>query len=161
MRGTKPGILLGIKVACFGGLAFWIPDTITHAIYRYSFAPLGTLIVTVAMPLTLSAALLSCARAFHMTVGGTAIRMLAGVWLLGGAFMVIGFSFSGGGFLGPDGFLGGLKLIAISLLPLFTFMMATYDGSLGALLVVSLILLSVWIVGLARNLRSKVAEKRS
>jgi hypothetical protein len=142
---------LGFKVACVGGLAFWIPDTVVHAIYRYSFDRMGVLLVTVAAPLTLLVSLLGCARAFRVTAGVVAIRALAGVWLLGGVFMTVASSFSGGGFLSPDGFPGGLKLILMSLLPPVTFMMATYDGSLGALLLVSLILLSLWVVGLVRK----------
>jgi hypothetical protein len=160
MRRTRPGILLGFKVACAGGLAFWTPDTVIHAIYRDSFDSVGVLIITVVMPLTLLASLFVCARRFRMTAGAAAIRMLAGVWLPGGAFMALGASFSGGGFFSFDGFRVGLGLIAMSLLPPVTFMMAAYDGSLGALLLVTLILLCVRAVGLVRSLQSKVAKTR-
>jgi len=34
--------------------------------------------------------------------------------------MAIGASFSGGGFVGPDGFLGGVRIVLISALPIFT-----------------------------------------
>lgn len=37
----------------------------------------------------------------------------------------------------------------MSLVPIYTFIMATYDGSLGALLVVSLVLFLGWIFPLS------------
>ena len=74
--------------------------------------------------------------------------MLFGIWLLGGLAMMIGATFSGGGFAGPDGLRGALFVVATSLLPVYTFVMATYDGSVGALLAVSLVLFLGWIVPL-------------
>jgi hypothetical protein len=51
--------------------------------------------------------------------------MLLGVWLFGGFFMVMGASFSGGGFAGANGSRGAAKLILASLVPIVTFMMST------------------------------------
>jgi len=83
---------------------------------------------------------------------------LVGVWLLGGPFIVIGASFSGGGFVGPDGFIGGLRMMFITLVPIFTIPMATYDGSLGALYIVSVVALLIWVwTYVANKKRRKIA----
>jgi hypothetical protein len=58
--------------------------------------------------------------------------------------MSVGATFSGGGFAGPECLRAALFAIATSLLPPYTFMMATYDGSLGALLLASLVLFFAW-----------------
>jgi hypothetical protein len=64
-------------------------------------------------------------------------------------------SFSGGGFVGPDGFLGGVRIILISALPIFTITMATYDGSLGALFIVSFVALTIWVWTIVANKKTR------
>jgi hypothetical protein len=148
-----------LKIALVGALSFWTPDTLAHAIRKYSFSSLEVHVITIAMPVTLFAALFACAKLYQLRTGTVAICMLPGIWVLGGVFMSVGASFSGGGFLGPNGFRGGVEMILMSLFPLLTFIMATYDGSLGALLLVSLILIFVWIVG--RASRAEAAKESS
>jgi hypothetical protein len=62
--------------------------------------------------------------------------MVVGVWLLGGFFIMVGASFSGGGFAARAGI---PQTFAISLIPGIAFLMAIYDGSGAALLIVSII----------------------
>ena len=76
--------------------------------------------------------------------------MLAGIWLLGGLFMTMGASFSGGGLVGPDGARGVVFVLLLSLFPGYTFIMATYDGSLLALLLVTVAAFLVWILQLSK-----------
>ena len=75
--------------------------------------------------------------------------LLAGVWLLAGPFMAIGASLAGAGFVGPDGLSTGTRMVLVSLLPIVSIPVAAHDGSLGALLTVSLVvlLISVWDSG--------------
>ena len=80
-----------------------------------------------------------------MTAGGAAIRMLPGIWLMGGISMALWASFAGGGFSNLD-LRGAISLIAISWVPIYTCMAATYDGSLFALLVASTGLFLIWIL---------------
>jgi hypothetical protein len=137
-----------LRLACLAALAFWGPDILVHAVRRNLFSGSDVLALTVAMPLALFLCWATAAKSLHITRGAAAIRMLFGIWLLGGLCMSIGATFSGGGFAGPDGLRGAVFVIAMSLLPVYTFAMATYDGSLGALLVVSLVLFLGWIVPL-------------
>ena len=63
--------------------------------------------------------------------------MLLGVWLSGGVFMTLAAILSRSEFLGGTG-LWRLVVIAISVIPVITFILAAYDGSLVALLVVTI-----------------------
>ena len=139
-----------VEVALLGALAFWAPDVLIHVIRRYAFSGLDVLLVTVLSPVALFFVLFRSLTLFQLQAGKSAIRMLMGIWVLGGLFMMIGASFSGGGFTGPGGIRDTVSLILMSLLPIYTFMMATYDGSLGALILTSLALLLMWVIGLRR-----------
>ena len=72
--------------------------------------------------------------------------MLLGVWLTGGIFMTISATAGGGGFVGPDGVAGVLRVLLLSLFPVYTCIMATYDGSLFALLAATLGPFLIWCV---------------
>jgi hypothetical protein len=54
---------------------------------------------------------------------------------------------SNGGFAGPDGIKEGVILVLMSVVPIFTCMMAAYDGSLFALLAVTLGAVLIWGIG--------------
>lgn len=134
-----------IKLMILGAFSFWLPDALWHAIRGSRFNGRDVVALTFLLPFTLLMAYLLVKR-HHPNEPSKSVGwpLVVGVWLLGGCFMVIGASFSGGGFVGPDGFLGGVRMILISVLPIFTIDMATYDGSLGALSIVSVAALFVW-----------------
>ena len=129
------------KLMLLGALSFWIPDVLWHAVTAKKDIPgLAALTIpTVSMPLCLLGLYLFLKR--RSTSGSTEAigpALMLGIWTLGGLFMTIGASFEGGGFLGPDGFKGGVGLTLLAIVPIYTFVVATYDGSLGALVVASL-----------------------
>jgi hypothetical protein len=64
--------------------------------------------------------------------------MITGVWLLGGLFMMLNATFSGGGFRSQEGIRWAVQSLVLSLIPLYTWMLATYDGSLMALVTITL-----------------------
>lgn len=135
-----------IKLMILGAFSFWLPDVLWHAIRGSKFNGRDAIALTVALPLTLLIVFVFLKRRLPSEPSKSAgWPLVAGVWLLGGSFIVIGASFSGGGFVGPDGFLGGVRTILISVLPIFTIDMATYDGSLGALFIVSVAALLIWV----------------
>ena len=136
-----------LKFMAIGAFSFWLPDTMYHAIRGEKFGGRDVLAITVLMPLTLLGAYLLVGRR-RKNEGRVSIGwpMILGVWLLGGFFITISASFSGGGFAGADGFAGGINLILMSLLPIVTFMMATYDGSLGSLSIVSFGAVIIWLI---------------
>lgn len=144
----KAGTSLTIRIACLGAIVFWTPDIAVHAVRRNLFGRSDVLALTVTMPLILFVAWTAGAKYLGITARAIAIRMLLGIWLLGGLCMTVGASFSGGGFVGPDGVRGAFIVIGMSLLPIYTFIMATYDGSLGALLLVTVVLFIGWMLPL-------------
>ncbi|MGB8542898.1 MAG: hypothetical protein WCD49_14810 [Candidatus Acidiferrales bacterium] len=71
------------------------------------------------------------------------LALIAGVWLFGGLFMTVSATVAGAGFKTSLG--GATIAILLSLLPMYTFIMATYDGALLALLLATAIAFVVWI----------------
>jgi hypothetical protein len=135
-----------------GAVSFWLPDTLWHALRPFKFDSWDLIGITVLMPLSLLGTYAAVVKRLHRASqrGPVVWPMLLGVWLLGGFFMMVGASFSGGGFVSPSGRFGILEVLLMSLLPVYVFMMATYDGSLMALLVVS-IALPIWAVCVSRR----------
>ncbi len=137
------------KLMLLGALSFWLPDVLLHAVRGFDFAGLDAIFLTVGLPLACLPAYLWAKRLYGNAVLA-APWMLLGVWLLGGFFMQVGASFSGGGF--AVGALSDLTvLLLLSLFPPATFMMATYDGSLLALLLVTALAVVLWIVEATRR----------
>ncbi len=130
-----------------GAVAFWLPDILLHALRGYNFNGRDVRIVTIVSPLTLLIAFFLAKRTDKATPQRSVVpALLAGVWLLGGLFMLVGASFSGGGFVSPGGARWVMITILLSVLPMYTFIMATYDGALGALLLVTAVAVPAWIV---------------
>jgi hypothetical protein len=145
-----------LKFMMLGAASFWFPDALWHAIRGSEFSGRDTIALTGLMPLTLLATYIFLKRQYQNELKRPiGWPLVLGVWLLGGPFMVIGASFAGGGFVGPDGLAGGIKMMLFALIPIFTIDMATYDGSLGALFVVSLaaLLILIWAVAMAKRTR--------
>jgi len=141
------------KLMLLGAVGFWLPDTVWHATRATKFDRWDVRGITLLMPLTLLGTYLLARRKHRIEAKKwSGWPLMAGVWLLGGLFMLVGASFSGGGFVGPDGVLGSAAVLLLSFLPPYVFIMATYDGSLGALLGVSVAAVLIWVVGHSRKL---------
>lgn len=124
-----------LRLAIIGASCFWIPDVIVHGIAGYSFGRLHTIVVTFLMPVCMFAALAWVAKQSRQSLKQSTFLIVSAVWILGGAFMLTGATFSGGGFAQP----GVVKTLLLSFIPVYTFVMATYDGSLFALLIATLV----------------------
>ena len=151
------------KLMLVGAISFWLPDTILHAFRAYYFNSLDVRIITAVMPLTLLCSYVAM-KWVNKDSPPTRIGlpMLAGVWFLGGLFMALSASFSGGGFMMAGGMRTVGVVLLLSLFPMYTFIMATYDGSLAALLLVSGVAVLVWAFqssGLLVRLGFKRARK--
>jgi hypothetical protein len=130
---------LALSIAVIGALSFWLPDLAVHAVAGCKFDSPHVRIITFLMPATfLFAYVLARRLAAKRQFKWVLAAMLLGVWLTGGLFMTLAATECGGGFSGPDGIRGGLLMIVSSIIPVVTFMMATYDGSLLALLAVTI-----------------------
>jgi hypothetical protein len=122
------------RVALYGILgaaSFWTPDIFLNARGSGSLL-LFTLLPTVGF---LIACLTTKKLGGSISGPSVATYMIIGVWLLGSTAMMIGASFSGGGF--SSSALDTIVVIFLGLLPPYTMIMSTYDGSLFGLLLVS------------------------
>jgi hypothetical protein len=143
--------------ALVGGVAFWVPSVFLHGAISCNSDLTVARLSTFLLPTTtcIAFAALVFRKRLALSPLGVAASMLCGVWLLGSGPMVISATFCGGGF--RAGVPSALALIALGVLPPYAFIMATYDGSLGALIVTTLALLLAWV---PCNIIDTVREKR-
>jgi hypothetical protein len=124
-----------------GGIIFWTPSVAMHASRGYKIRGLDMFILTLLLPLITLVGLaifrkLRPERSDHAFI---ACSMLLGIWVLASLFILVGASFSTGKPLGAEGW----KLVSIGmvLFPIFTFEISTYDGTLLAVLLITLVLI--------------------
>jgi hypothetical protein len=136
-----------------GAVSFWLPDVLIHAVRGYKFGGWDILLISVVLPLTFVAAYLLAAKRFFKDESrrGVVGLLILGVWLFGGFFMMVGASFSGGGFANPDGSHSAVMLTLASVVPFFTYMLSAYDGSLLALLIVSCVALAIFLASRVKS----------
>lgn len=136
---------LFLGTAVWGGLAFWLPSIALWAVRAESFSGIDALALTGLLPLVAIAATFIADRitCSSRPVATTPLAVCVGLWVLGPLAMTISATSTGGGFVNDGGWLIVIALTAM--FPLTTYMMATYDGSLGGLLLGSVVLLSMSI----------------
>jgi hypothetical protein len=130
-------VKLWLKLLLLGSVSFWTPDVIVHSIAGHSFSVVHATILTFLLPVAFGCAYLLAVRQYRDSAVPIFLPMVIGVWALGGLFMTVGTSFCGGG-LAYLWSLEAWRDVLLGFLPPFTFIMATYDGSLVALLFASL-----------------------
>ena len=137
---------LALSFAVAGALSFWLPDAVVHIEAGPNFDSRHVWLCTILMPATFLLAYVVARRlGMKRDFKWVGPAMLLGVWLTGGLFMTLATA-SGSGFVGVDG-VGRLLIIVLSVIPIVTFILAAYDGSLFALLTVTLgalLLCGVW-----------------
>jgi hypothetical protein len=123
-----------LKYMPLAALSFWVPDVLLHWLRGYRFSGLDVLVLTFLLPIITTPVVAVVWKRSVNTENRllTSISALVGIWLFGPLMMSVGATFSGGGFSQSDGW--HFVMMGTSLFPLFTFMMSTYDGTLGALL---------------------------
>lgn len=128
-----------VKLVGLGGTSFWLPDALWHAMRGSRFGGGDVLVITGLLPLTLLAMYLFLKRRRGNEVqSNVGPLLMLGVWTLGGFFISVG-GFLGGGYGGrSDAFHSFLYTTLIGFVPPFTYILATYDASLGALILASL-----------------------
>ena len=133
-------ILKVLKYVPLGGFVFWAPSVLLHWLRGYRFSGLDVLSLTILLPIITCLLLVMDRKGWQKTENRLpeALFALLGIWLFGPLMMSVTASFSGGGISQPDGW--RFVLIGTCLFPVFTFMMSTYDGTLGALLLTTALL---------------------
>jgi hypothetical protein len=128
---------LALSFAVAGALSFWLPDVVVHMYAGPNFDSRHVWVCTILMPATFLCAYVVARRlGMKREFKWVGPAMLLGVWLSGGLFMTLATA-SGIGFVGVDG-VGRLLIIVLSVIPIVTFILAANEGSLLALLAVTL-----------------------
>jgi hypothetical protein len=122
-----------------GACAYWLPDiAIQWSLYD---TRIWIVLLTFLIPIivTIIYSLLFRKETHAHRPLGLPLFMLLGIWLLGPLAIAIGVQPHGGTFLSSGNMIEFLKMAAYW--PASTFMMSTYSGSLGGLLITTIILI--------------------
>jgi hypothetical protein len=145
------------------GAAFWVPGILVHLIRGRAFGePSLDSLAIVTLPVAASILAVELIYRKHQSLsrrGTIALWFLLGVWLLGPLGTTIGATFSGGGFSLPGAW--WILLLGIPFFLPLTFMMSTYDGTLGALGIVTIWFLLLGIRSLWRRTAPQQAPPRT
>jgi hypothetical protein len=129
---------LALSFAIAGALSFWLPDVAVHISAGPNFDSRHVWATTILSPAAFLFTYVVARRlAIKRDFKWVGAAMLLGVWITGGLFMTIAAMASGSGFVGVSG-VWRLVIIVLSVIPIVTYILATYDGSLFALLVLTL-----------------------
>jgi hypothetical protein len=123
---------------CLGAVAFWLPEILLYAVERHE---LSVRLITFLLPCVLLAAYAAVLliRQKRDSMPSAAIFMLLGVWFLGTLAIAVGQTFLGAGFA-SDSHFALFSVLLGTLIPIYAFIVATYDGSLGALIAVTVLM---------------------
>ena len=146
--------VIKILICMAAGFTFWMPSIIIHALRNYHFGESKYDIVSITI-LPVVAAIIAFIiflrkMSGELSRGATAMAMLLSIWMLGPLCMLISASFSGGGFVQSE--TSYLSVVGIVACFPFTYIMSAYDGTLGAVGLVTVWLLVEGVVSLTRNL---------
>jgi hypothetical protein len=121
-----------------GALAFWLPEIV---LYAWTKQVLSGKLVTFLLPSTffLAYLLVSVLRPKRTPRPSAAIFMVLGVVFLGTLAMAIGSTILGAGFR-QDPISTALAVLMGTVIPIYAYIGATYDGSLYALIFVSILM---------------------
>jgi hypothetical protein len=130
-----------------GALAFWGPEVF---LYAWERKELNRALITFLLPVALLLAyiLISLVRRRErgaLPKPSAAVFMLLGVLFLGTLAMTIGSTMLGAGFHQHPGE-AFLAVLLGTLVPIYAFIAATYDGSLYALILVSVLILLIHLI---------------
>jgi hypothetical protein len=134
-RAKRSRFVLGF--AALGAITFWFPDVLIHLNAGRNLSSQQGWAITLVCPAAFLFAYVAARRlALRLEFNWPGTTMLLGVWLTGGLFMTAAAMASGSEFVGGTG-LWRLVVIALSVIPIVTYVLASYDGSLFALLAVT------------------------
>ena len=131
------------KNALIGGISFWLPDVVYNvytAIEKAEPTRLAVLLLTLGMPLAVGFVYMGRRgrREFGSVVmsngRSVALSMLLGIWAVGPTMIMLGQTPAGAGFKSGPLALVLLMIVLATLVPVYTYILSTYDLTLFALL---------------------------
>lgn len=127
-----------------GALAFRMPDLLSAVVRRTALVDaIRPLPMTALLPAILVAVYFVARRYREAAEPAPSIAVLlgTGVWLLGPLSMTLTATFLGGGFSKGNSLESAGYVLLLTMFPPGTFTMSAYDGSLGALILMSILIL--------------------
>jgi hypothetical protein len=127
-----------------GGLAFWIPDVLSAVARRAALVDvIGPLPMTALLPAVLVAVYFVVKRYAKVAEPAPSIALFlgTGVWVHGPLSMTLANTLLAAGFSAGNAGENVGYVLLFSVFPPGTLMMSTYDGSLGALILMSTLML--------------------
>ena len=120
-----------------------------HAIQANGFGGTGVATATLLMLAATTVAFLRFDKTGRRTFVGwlRGLFMILGIWLAGPWFMMANATFSGGGFATAS----SARELMFLFVPGVAFIMATYDGTLGALLLITVLLPAICAMSSSRS----------
>lgn len=129
-----------IADALLAALVFWLPNVVVHWLRGYRFTQLDATLLTFLLP----AETILFFRAIWWPFrkqdrrSSQALFAVFGIWIAGPAMLTLSASFSGAGLSQPGAW--HFFVFGTLLFPLFSLILSTYDGTLLALLLASVLL---------------------
>jgi hypothetical protein len=123
-----------------GGIVFWVPNIAVHWVTGYRFSYSDAIGITFLLPAATYLFFRLVLWPWRKQEDRLPPSLFAvlGIWITGPAMLTFSASFCGGGLSQPGAW--HFFVFGTLLFPLFTFVMSTYDGTLFALLLVTLLL---------------------
>ena len=145
-----------LLLAVTGGIVFWVPSVILHALRGSRFSGRDALLLSVLLPFICVASFELAAKLTHKAISPKfiAISMIVGMCVVGPLFMTISARLSEGRFAPLEAW--KQMLVETIFFPVFTFMRSTYDGTLFALFLAAIAL--AWA---SSRMELKLARARS
>ena len=133
-----------IKYILIGAGTYWITDGAIQLVHPEH--KIWISLLTFAVPLTVISVWYKLHKqpSFYNHPKAFPLLMLLGIWSLGPLGIAIPGQFNGGGFLDLDKI--GTFFTLWAIFPVSTFIMSTYSGSLGGVLLVTILLLITTLV---------------
>jgi hypothetical protein len=133
MKRLIPKLRIGILAA----VLFWVPDLIVHVARGKDFSGQDVRLLTVLLPVITLLGLWLVSKvwdSFAVDDLGSIVAAL-GIWFFGPLFIMTSWAIQQGGFI--SSWLWAAIVLEMALFPIFTFMMSVYDGTLGAVALVT------------------------
>lgn len=132
-----------MKFILIGAAAYWLPDIIIHIIAPPHYVWISLLTFLVPIIVFYTCHKLSKKQPYTDYPASFPLLMLFGIWFFGPLAIGISVTPAGGTFFTPDNLSNFFYLWSI--FPATTFMMSTYSGSLGGVLIATIVLLTTGV----------------
>lgn len=129
------------KDCLLGGVIFWLPDLIYHCVKRSEPSGIAIFLLTIGMPLGVVVVYVAFRHYGQRHIRSVALSMLLGIWTLGPAIVMLGWTCAGAGFKSGAPLASLLVTVLATIVPILAPLLSGYDLTVLALAVITVGLL--------------------